>query len=583
MPRIFISITLAAGLTVPALAAGQPAPRAASYVPDLQPLPVQATSELRDTVERYRVDRAAMQRRWSVEQSPETRAQFRAFLTTWRERLAQVPFDRLSQDGRVDYVLLRSRLDYELTLLARQEKLLKEVASFMPYADTIAALHDARRRMEPVDAKQIAATLAQMDQAIAAAQKAIEGGAKPSRILALRAATMTDSLRRTFEQWFRFYNLYDPMFSWWAEEPYKRASRSLEHYTKFLREKVVGYKEGEDEPIVGDPIGREALLEDLAYEMIPYTPEELIDIANREYAWCEAEMKKASRELGFGDDWKKALEAVKNKYVEPGKQTAVVRQLADEAIAFVEQHDLVTVPALAKDLWRMEMMAPERQKVNPFFLGGEIIQVSYPTDTMAHEDKLMSMRGNNPHFSRATVHHELIPGHHLQGFMTARYNTHRDTLSDTPFWGEGWALYWEMVLWDAGFPKTPEDRVGFLFWRMHRTARIIFSLSFHLGKMTPQECIDLLVEKVGHERFTAEGEVRRSFNGTYSPLYQVAYMIGGLQFRALNREMVAAGKMRARDFHDTILRSGQIPVEMVRALMQKRPLSRDYKAGWKFY
>jgi hypothetical protein len=269
--------------------------------------------------------------------------------------------------------------------------------------------------------------------------------------------------------------------------------------------------------------------------------------------------------------------------VEPGKQTALVKQLADEAIAFVEQHDLVTVPPLAKDLWRMEMMSPERQKVNPFFLGGEVIQVSYPTDTMEHEDKLMSMRGNNPHFSRATVHHELIPGHHLQGFMTARYNPHRDVLSDTPFWGEGWALYWEMVLWDAGFPKTPEDRVGFLFWRMHRTARIIFSLSFHLGKMTPQECIDLLVDKVGHERFTAEGEVRRSFNGTYSPLYQVAYMIGGLQFRALNREMVGQDRMPPREFHDTILRSGQIPVEMVRALMQKQALTRDYKASWRFY
>ena len=583
MPRIHIAVAFAIGLAVPDVAIAQTGSRAASYVPDLQPPVVQSTSELRDTVERYRVDRFSMQRRWSIEQSSDTRAQFRTFLSTWREKLAQVPFDKLSQDGKVDYVLFRNRLDYELMLLARQEKLLKEVASFMPYADTIADLHDARRRMEPIDPQKTAATLAKMDQDIVAAQKAIEGGAKPSRILALRAANMTDGLRRTFDQWFRFYDLYDPMFSWWVEDPYKRASKSLEAYTKFLREKVVGYKEGEDEPIVGDPIGRDALLEDLSYEMIPYTPEELIDIANKEYAWCEVEMKKASRELGFGDDWKKALEAVKNKYVEPGKQTVLVKQLAEEAITFVEQRDLVTVPPLAKDLWRMEMMSPERQKVNPFFLGGETIQVSYPTDTMEHEDKLMSMRGNNPHFSRATVHHELIPGHHLQGFMTARYNPHRDILSDTPFWGEGWALYWEMVLWDAGFPKTPEDRVGFLFWRMHRTARIIFSLSFHLGKMTPQECIDLLVEKVGHERFTAEGEVRRSFNGSYSPLYQVAYMIGGLQFRALNREMVGAGKMPARQFHDTILRSGQIPVEMVRALMQKRPLTRDYKASWKFY
>jgi hypothetical protein len=82
----------------------------------------------------------------------------------------------------------------------------------------------------------------------------------------------------------------------------------------------------------------------------------------------------------------------------------------------------------------MEMMPPRQQLVSPFFLGGEIIQVAYPTDSMQHDDKLMAMRGNNPHFSLATVHHELIPGHHLQGFMTQRYNPHRQLFS-TPFWG----------------------------------------------------------------------------------------------------------------------------------------------------
>src|SRR6185295_19325244 len=142
----------------------------------------------------------------------------------------------------------------------------------------------------------------------------------------------------------------------------------------------------------------------------------------------------------------------------------------------------------------------------------------YPTDGMTHEQKEMSMRGHNRHFSRATVHHELIPGHHLQQFMTSRYMAHRRLFS-TPFWTEGWALYWEMVLWDQGFPKSPEDRVGMLFWRMHRCARIRFSLGFHLGTLTPEQCIDMLVNEVGHERDNAAAEVRRSFNGEYGPLY----------------------------------------------------------------
>jgi hypothetical protein len=230
----------------------------------------------------------------------------------------------------------------------------------------------------------------------------------------------------------------------------------------------------------------------------------------------------------------------------------------------------------------MEMMSPQRQLVNPFFTGGETITVSFPTDTMSHEAKLQSMRGNNIHFSRATVHHELIPGHHLQGYMTARHSTHRRGFG-TPFWGEGWALYWELLLYERGFPRTPEDRVGFLFWRSHRCARIIFSLGFHLGKMSPQECIDLLVNRVGHERNNATAEVRRSFATSYGPLYQAAYLLGGLQVRALRKELVDSGKMTDRDFHDRILRAGSMPIAMVRALLTNQKLTRDHKADWRFY
>ncbi len=340
---------------------------------------------------------------------------------------------------------------------------------------------------------------------------------------------------------------------------------------------------GDASDIVGDPIGHDALIVELENEMIPYTPEELIALAEKELKWCEAEMVKASRELGYGDDWKKALEHVKNLYVEPGKQPQLILDLANEATRYVEENDLVSVPPLAKETWRMDMMTPERQLQSPFFLGGEQILVSYPTNTMSHEAKMMmSMRGNNPHFSRATVHHELIPGHHLQQFMTGRHKSYRSVFS-TPFWGEGWALYWELMLWDRGFAKKPEDRIGMLFWRMHRCARIVFSLSFHLEKMTPQQCIDLLVERVGHERENAAAEVRRSFAGTYSPLYQIAYLIGGLQFYALQKELVGGGKMTNKQFHDTILRENRIPVEMVRAILLKAPPEREFKSVWKFY
>ena len=244
----------------------------------------------------------------------------------------------------------------------------------------------------------------------------------------------------------------------------------------------------------------------------------------------------------------------------------------------------MTVPPLAAQTWRMEMMSPERQRINPFFTGGDMLSVSYPVESMTEEQKLMSMRGNNIHFSRATVFHEVIPGHFLQEFMGERYRPYRG-LFDTPFSVEGWALHWEMLLWDQGFPKTPEDRIGMLFWRMHRCARIIFSLSFHLGKMTAQECVDFLVNRVGprarkRRRRSPPLLRKRVITGRSTRL---AYMLGALQFRALHKDLVDSGKMSDRDFHDAILKMNAIPVEMVRASLTKQTLDTGFVSNWKFY
>ncbi|MDX1396661.1 MAG: DUF885 domain-containing protein [Gemmatimonadota bacterium] len=562
-------------------------------VPDASTLVGLETSVLRDLVDRYSEDRAGLARRWTVPYSEARRERFREFYEGWSESMGSLVYEGLGLEGQVDYQLMKNELSYRLTLLDREAELESEMADFLPFTSTIVELEERRRAREPVESERAAEELAAMPERIDEARAALQermrvaeageaGAVAPSKIVALRAATALEQLADRLEDWYEHYAGYDPMFTWWNEDPYERASAALERYGEFLREDVVGARPGEDEPIVGDPIGADGMAADLRYEMISYTPAELIAIAEREFAWCEARMLEASRDLGYGEDWKAALEHVKTLHRPPGDQPTLVRELAEEAVAFIEAHDLMTLPPLADEIWRVEMMSPERQKVAPFFLGGEVIQVAFPTDEMEHDDKLMSMRGNNEHFSRATVHHELIPGHHLQGFMTRRYNPHRGVFS-TPFWGEGWALYMEMLLWDLGFPQTPEDRVGMLFWRMHRAARIIFSLSFHLERMTPQEAIDFLVDRVGHERANAEAEVRRSFNGSYSPLYQVAYMIGGLQIRALHEELVQSGRMTNREFHDAILRGGRMPIEMVRARLLGQSPPEDFEPGWRFY
>ena len=558
------------------------------YAPDANLLLAERGSEMRGVVERYTADRDVLSRRYRQQYSSSQRDVLSKFHDAWAAQLKAIDFGKLSHDAKADHVLLRNGIEEAQDELQRDAKIYADLNGLLPFGDSIFALEDARRRMENVDGARSARTLAFITTSVNALRTKIEtppkgdsSAAKISKVAAYRAAEVTATLRTTLRSWHQFYNGYDPLFSWWTGAPYRSADSALANYQKVLREKIVGWKKGDDEPIVGLPIGRVAIETSITHEMLPYSPEELIGIAQKELDWGEGEMKKASREMGFGDDWKKAMEKVKQSYVPPGEQVNMVRDLEFEAVQWLRDHDMITIPPLAQDVWRIEMISPERQKTSPFFLGGEVLQVAYPTDSMSDDDKMMAMRGNNPHFSHATVFHEMIPGHHMQGFMTSRYYPYRREFS-TPFWSEGGAFYWETILWDNGFHSKPEDRIGALFWRMHRAARIIFSLNFHLGNWTPPQCIEFLIDRVGHERANATAEVRRSFNGSYGPLYQVAYMMGGLQFRALHHEMVDGGKLTNRQFHDFIYTHGSMPVEMVRVLMTRQPLARDFSTQWKF-
>jgi hypothetical protein len=575
----------------------------------------------------------------------------------------------------------------------------------VPFAADLVELYEARVRVDPIDPQSAAGRVTAAHKSIAAIRDRVEAGALGiTPELAGRTAVALDTLRSSMDEWFNFYNGYDPLFTWWMNLPYEQLSNELTAYASLLRDRVVpanqtntghqpadatiapsapslrpsvpdleylmalprdetidivnafrfpggapaggggrGGRGGggpikdeafyrawlaalttldfdalsrnaqvnylaitriseqeiaranfvppadiprktDDSGIEGPARGRDGLILDLADEMIPYTPEQLIELGNREFAWTVAEMEKASTELGFGTNWMQALEATKNTAVPPGGQPVMIQGLVHDAADFLIYNDLITVTPVNREALRMGMMSPERQLVNPFFTGGSIISVSYPTDTMTYDQRIQSMRGNNPGFSNATAGHEMIPGHNYTSYMGQRLNGHRANLGiSTPFYGEGWALYWETMFWDLGFHDTPHKKIGALFWRMHRAARIVFSLNFHMGRWSPQECVDFLVNEVGHERENAIAEVRRSFQGNYGPLYQAAYLLGGLQLRGLKRELVDTGEMTLKEFHDRVVLQGSMPFPLTRMAISLMPLSRDMNLDWPFY
>jgi len=554
-------------------------------------------------LQEFSADEQGVGRFWSLP-SDARHAHEETVAVAWRERLDALDFAALPRDEQVDWLLLDNHLRAGTTRRAAEAARRAEIAELIPFAATITALEEDRWAERPLDAQDAAARLDALGKQVKELRERVRKKAEPgdknaaaadgtkdetkaepakedkppletTPVLARRAARAVDQLAGALGEWFRNQDAFRPDFAWWTGKPYEIASKELADYGKKLREEVAGLKGADDDPLVGDPIGRQALLDELAAEMIAATPEELIALGEAELAFCEGELKRASAEMGLGEDWKTALARVKEQHVVPGTQDDLVAGQARDILAFLDDHQLVTVPPLCRETYRFTMLDENAQKTLPYAAyGGQEMLVAYPTRAMDNDAKLQSMRGNNEHFSRIVTPHELIPGHHLQGYMAQRFATHRDFAS-TPFLGEGWALYWELRLWELGWARDAQDRIGMLFWRAHRAARIVVSLKFHLGEMTPQQMIDVLVDRVGHEKAGATSEVRRYIGGDYGPLYQCAYLCGGLQLLALHDDVVGAGRMSEREFHDAVLRQGAVPVALIRAALTDEPLSRD--------
>src|SRR5215208_6411733 len=213
-------------------------------------------SEMRSAIERYTVDRGSLTRSYPVAVSHARRERFKKFYSDWLASLQSLDFDSMSQDGKIDYILFKNHLEYELRQLEIQSRQISEIEPLLSFGARIIELEEARRRMEPIDAARVATTLNDLRKQVDERRRALELGLRqeqrsgdsdnePVRMkktVANRAVVAINSLRGNLRNWYTFYNGYDPIFTWWNEEPYKSLDQAITNYATFLTERVVGIK-----------------------------------------------------------------------------------------------------------------------------------------------------------------------------------------------------------------------------------------------------------------------------------------------------------------------------------------------------
>ncbi len=189
------------------------------------------------------------------------------------------------------------------------------------------------------------------------------------------------------------------------------------------------------------------------------------------------------------------------------------------------------------------------------------------TPSVGHDPRAM-LEHSFSSISNTSIH-EAYPGHHLQLAVANSHPSLTRLQVDAPEFVEGWGMYSEQMMREQGFDAAPNFRLNMHTDAIWRACRIILDIRMHRGEVGVDEAIRFLVEQTNFEDSNARAEVRRY---TYTPTYQLSYLLGKVLLLGLRSDEQArlGGAFSLRDFHDTLLRNGSLPISFHRRLLRER-------------
>jgi uncharacterized protein (DUF885 family) len=273
--------------------------------------------------------------------------------------------------------------------------------------------------------------------------------------------------------------------------------------------------------------------------------------------------------------------ALELAYAERPKRDAVLdaaRASLAEATRFVREKNLVTLPDEPLEIIEM-----------PEFKQG--VALAYCDSPGALEAGLKTFYAVSPipkqwtraqadsflrEYNSRSIHnltiHEAMPGHYLQLAHANQYpSTLRKVLSSGPFI-EGWAVYTERVMSDAGYLNgDPLMKLIQLKWYLRTIVNALLDQAVHVDGISREAAMKLMIESGFQEEREAAGKwTRAQLTSAQLPVY----FVGALEHLALRAEAEQrlGAAFSVHDYHDKVLSYGSPPVRFARELMFDLPI-----------
>jgi len=307
--------------------------------------------------------------------------------------------------------------------------------------------------------------------------------------------------------------------------------------------------------------------------LLSFDADSLYQFALEEFDKTVAQLEVVAKRIDPAKTWQQLAVEIKNDYPAPDKMIEAHQEWVDKAKQHVLSKNLIPIP------WKERAeVVPRAEYLRKYSYYGNFSRARQPDaqgvlvaqwminpfedqwDAKTKEEYLVE---HDYGVIIVTAPHETYAGHHVQGLYQMHNPRKLRRENGIAIFSEGWGLYNEQLMLETGF--FPNDRIELraLQLRLWRNARVVWDVGIHTGKMSYEEAISLLSDKVGFLRWAAQLEVDGSAK---DPVYRIGYYLGMTEILKMREEFKArvGAKFTLADFHERLLKVGNMPPALMR-------------------